>query len=494
MNKIDFGVPNRQNLKGLFVILLNAIISVIRKGAIPLLAVFFTNQKSTNTQFLLIGGGILMLLLIVHSILYYLNFFFYIQDGEFVLKKGYLNKKTLSIPLERIQNINMKQNMFQQLLKVTAIEIDTAGTVGKELKIHALDLAHAKALSDIVSRVTKENPIDDKTENIGEESAQETILQLDSTELLKVGISRNHLRAAAILLLFANQLYNEINDVFAKQAEEYSRQATEIMGNAGILMITVLVLTFLVISIAYSMIETLLRFYRLKLSRQGLSFQLLSGLFNRRSILIPFKKVQLLSWQTSPLMKLFRIYQVRISQASSAELKTKNIATVPGCYDTHVEDIKEAVFQNKNGNLSEKIKSNKYYLRRLWIRRGWILGLLPGFVFYHEYIYWIFYAIWLVLSAFFSFMTYNKRYYQINDDIIRVGKGMIGTEWVQMEQYKIQAVRINQNIFQKRRKLASIVIYSAAGDINIPYISEDSAKAMYDYLLYKIESSNERWM
>ena len=64
-----------------------------------------------------------------------------------------------------------------------------------------------------------------------------------------------------------------------------------------------------------------------------------------------------------------------------------------------------------------------------------------------------------------------------------------------MQNYKIQSVKFSQNIFTKKRGLANITIYTAAGEnLTIPYISDKIASDLYNFLLYKIESTEEAWM
>ena len=139
MSKVDLSVPTRQSAKGLVLIFIFSMQQFIRMFW-PLVLVAVFQEKYFKDLFVLGIAVIgLLILLVVHTILYYLNFLFYISNGEFVLKKGYLRKKVLTIPLDRIQSVNTKQNLIQQVLNVVSLEIDTAGSVAKELKIHALE-------------------------------------------------------------------------------------------------------------------------------------------------------------------------------------------------------------------------------------------------------------------------------------------------------------------------------------------------------------------
>ena len=138
MSKPDLTLPTRQELRGFLVIFAFEAIKTLRAfWPIFILLLAQKNRLPIGVTIPMVIGLILLILLI-HSILFYLNFYFYVEENQFILKKGYLRKKVLSVPLERIQSVNTKQNILQQLLNVYSLEIDTAGSVGKELKIYSL--------------------------------------------------------------------------------------------------------------------------------------------------------------------------------------------------------------------------------------------------------------------------------------------------------------------------------------------------------------------
>ena len=88
----------------------------------------------------------------------------------------------------------------------------------------------------------------------------------------------------------------------------------------------------------------------------------------------------------------------------------------------------------------------------------------------------------------------RKSYFQFNKSQLIVGKGAINTVWQQAEAYKTQSVDFRQSFFQKRRGLASLRVNNASGKIDIPYIPEDMANKLMNYLLYHVETSNKNWM
>ena len=65
---------------------------------------------------------------LIRAYLIYKNFQFKIENEHFILKQGILKKTNTSIPFDRIQNINFKQNIIQQIIGVFEVSIETAGS------------------------------------------------------------------------------------------------------------------------------------------------------------------------------------------------------------------------------------------------------------------------------------------------------------------------------------------------------------------------------
>ena len=495
MNNIDLSLPTRQSLKGLVFIFLQSVRQAIRMFWALILALALQKNLLNDKVIIGIVISVVFVLLIIHSILYYLNFYFYVKDGEFILKKGYLRKKTLTIPLERIQSVNTKQNLIQQVLDVVALEVDTAGTAAKELKIHALEKSFANALYNLLSEEKNEiNNADETTKKQETTKKEKLILALSPVDLLKIGISQNHLRTGLIIIAFGFQLFNQVQDVFKEKADEYSNELVNLMSNSSWALITFMLIFFLIVSILFSLFRTLLKYFDFKLLKKENAYRVEAGLINKRNVVMPFNKIQELNWETGPIKKQFGIYHLVFKQAVSGQNRKVQLVDAPGCLSQHLELLKTDLFGEDEFSESHKFFSDRYYFRRLWIISGWliILPFIPFF--YPELLFWSGAILWLAFTAFYSFLMLKKRYFKINNQQIRISKGAISQQWKQMELYKIQAVEFKQTIFQKHRKLASLQLMNASGSITIPYINENLARKIYDYLLYHTEISEKSWM
>jgi putative membrane protein len=48
-------------------------------------------------------------------------------------------------------------------------------------------------------------------------------------------------------------------------------------------------------------------------------------------------------------------------------------------------------------------------------------------------------------------------------------------------------------LLQERKGLATIRFYLASGTLKLPYVDHELAKQLRDYVLYRVESSQQAW-
>ena len=119
MINIDFSQPRRQSVKGLLLIFIQEGKRAVQLFWPVILPVLISKQS--DKKLMVIGWIVLagVVLTLIHTILYFRKFRFHIEGDLFILRKGYLNRKMLTIPLDRIQNVNTNQSVLQ--LKNTSL-------------------------------------------------------------------------------------------------------------------------------------------------------------------------------------------------------------------------------------------------------------------------------------------------------------------------------------------------------------------------------------
>jgi len=69
---------------------------------------------------------------------------FDIEPEHVVYKSGWIFRRDRRIPLEQIQNVNLRQNLLERLFKVATVDVETAMGKGRDLKLSVLSLADAE--------------------------------------------------------------------------------------------------------------------------------------------------------------------------------------------------------------------------------------------------------------------------------------------------------------------------------------------------------------
>lgn len=497
-----FAEPRRQASIAIVIILLKFLRTTV-KSFWPIALSFFIGGKSRDAweNYLAIAVIAISILNLGGSVLTYFRYFIQIKDDAVIIDKGILKRTKTNIPFERIQSVNFKQNLIHQFFGVVSIEIDTAGAKKSELTIDALDKAEAEAFRELImqakTKIAAENTSEKSNETINktDKVIATTILHLSVTDLFKIGISQNHLRSMGILLGFSLTIMNDINENFDGIVENELSGFSEFVSNSEWLIFLFFIIGITIISFVYSLIITTLRNYDLKLSLNKKGLKLLKGLLNREEISIHKNKIQIISWADNPLRRLFKMWTLGLEQASSDEAsKLQAKIRVPGCYIEQVEKVSESVFPSGEGNSFSKHKVSKLLKYRLLF----FVSTLP-FLLSLTTVYWIeWQGLWLLLwpgfTAFYIELYFRKRSFEINPEIFKNNRGAFGNRIEITQVHKIQAIEITQSWYQRRKKLANLQIFTAAGSLKVPFIAIDKALALEKYILYRVETDTREWM
>lgn len=493
MNNSDFQKPRRQSARGLVLIFIKEGRRMVKIFWPIILPLVFNKGLDNKFLWFLLLLILSLILLSVHAFLYYRNFKFFIKDDQFILKKGYLNRTTLSIPLTGIQNVKTNQSVLQQALEVMSVKVDTAGTADEELTIHALDSKLAVQLARALSAHI-ENQAEKDTGSAKISDQELEILHLSNRDLLKIGISQNHLKTLVLLFFLGLQFYYQMEDYFEEKAKEYSTDLLLFLNHSSYTLLLAMAIGFLFLAILYSMIRTLILYYDLRFLKLKDTYRIVSGLLNRKNLLIPFHKIQQFNWETGPIKRLFGLYQINIRQATSQAVSRNQLIEIPGCLTDHLDQIRQDLFGPDMLSQQPKISSSKIYFRRNWLLGGWIPSVLFGLLGFSFWEFAVIAGLWLIFSFWYSWHKWKKSYFFLNNHQIRVSSGAISHKYQQMEFHKVQHLEFRQSIFLKRHQVGSLRIGNSSGSIRIPFIDANLARILHDYLLFYAETSSKSWM
>lgn len=501
--------PRRQPKVAILMFAIKFIRQFIRMMWLVMLPLIFGKNKPGKTSIILsIIGLVLSIGSLIFGLLSYLRYYYSIDDTSIYIKKGIIKTTKIHLPFERIQNINFEQNLLHQILGIVSLQIDSAGSSKNEIEIDALPRKEAEAIRDYIlekKRDLEQKNTDSKDETITETppviSATRLLLHLDIKNLLKVGVSQNHLRTAGLILAVGWGFMDNIREVLQVDAYDVITQNANFIGDSiFIISIGLLLLAFLV-----SLVQTVLKYFDLKFYQSHDGFKVISGLLTRQEEALRKEKIQIIEWSDNLVQRWFKIFTLDIKQAISgieANSQSKEKADIPGCSREQIDMVLHTCFKDYNTDEFTSHTISFKYVTRMWLYVGvlpmvLLLGIYLGIGFLNEnWVYQLLIGGGLVpvLSFLFLYFYHKKFRLYAGHEYIHIRKGIIGTRHIVLPIYKVQAVELEQSIYQRRKNLATLSIHSANGSLTIPYFNLEKARMLQNYVLYKVETSERSWM
>jgi putative membrane protein len=194
---------------------------------------------------------------------------------------------------------------------------------------------------------------------------------------------------------------------------------------------------------------------------------------------------------------LIGFYTLRVKQAGTESLNDRKLIGIPGIKRRSLVEVLNRQYPLRKAHAYQSFSAN----RLLFIQLSLWIGILPVltaiivniFVIKSILLYPLA-LLYLGVVLFFTFRYYQSYRIKANLDFIVIKKGWVFPSTVMIPNFKLQNIRIKQSVFQKRRSLASLQLYTAAGGEALIHIPYSEAFELYNCLLYCIESSNKKWM
>lgn len=501
-NLFDFSTFSRQSTKGILVIYIAHLYKFLKLTWILVFLIVKDFTKITNkidANYIYAGIAFFLIFFLVRTYLIFKNFQFKIENEHFILKQGILKKTNTAIPFHRIQNINFKQNVVQQIIGVFEVSIETAGSSSTEISIKALSLQKATALKEIISKNTTLGE-----EEIVEEEKQITpLVRIGVKELFKVSLTENHLQNLLLFFAIVFGLLQQIQQIIdslgqTEVIDGFIEENTNAIS-ASIFLVIIILLLLTIVALVSSFVRVFLIHFNLTAYLKEDAFEINQGLFTKKSIILKKQKIQNITISTNPLKRWIGISFITFKQAVSGKLNNKKkdkLIRIVGCKKDQIEIIKASLFDPTEVENSDRKLPENYYKRRIFIIT--FLILIPVYAFFYigssqvEVLYTAILVIPIVV--FLILKKVKKRFYKISDEMILVGKGLLETHITYLEIFKVQNIKMQQTIFQKRSNVADLILQTASGKIKIPCIDSQEAIKIYNHTLYKVETSKTSWM
>ncbi|HYH14769.1 MAG TPA: PH domain-containing protein [Flavisolibacter sp.] len=482
----NWETPQRQPITGLVVVFIKTFWEIIKRVWPFFLWMLFDNQKDKpdeQDKFELLVV-LFIALTVVSSILKFLYFRFQIINEELIIHKGWLKKTTVIVPLHKIQTIHIEQSFLHQFLGIVKAGIDTAGSKKTEVSIDALHLSMAKALQARVQAIDKQ-----ETPTAAHPMQALPLLRLSGKDLLRLSLSANHIEAFFILLSFVYGVYDNL-----KRVSENVITDTSALLPDTLFFISFFILFTLCITVLISTTRIVLKFYDYKVWQQQAGFYIKGGLTSLKEQFVPFSKVQYITWRANWVRKQLGLWMLEYKIAGSDEVKASQKVEVPITQSAYIATL-VTPYAAIPGTAADPIRIHASFVYRRLLMVGFLpaLVLIAGSWFWWQEKALIFLLLPLFVGLKAALLQKRFRLYAYSD-LVYINRSSYGSTYTLLPWYKLQSVSLQQNIYQRKHNLASLLLYTASGNISLPYISLEAAHAIVNYALYQVEANERPWM
>ncbi len=487
----DFSVPQRQSAAAIVILIAKSGVQ-IAKSLWPILLVTLLRSKKGSSPdkylYIIIGFAALS---VGYAIIRFLFYRYYIQNNSLVIQTGWLQKKTLSIPLQSIQAVHLEQNLWQQAFGVSKVTFDSAGTEKVEAKMEAINVYTAEQLKQVLLQYKITT---DTAE--GRDAARPPVqYNLTIVDLLKLSLSANHLEAFLILFVLSINILDDLRKAFEFDGWGWMESIFGDMKDNMVALFSVVILLVVVVSVGFSVIRVFIKYYDFKMDSGGHQWRVSFGLFNRQQRIIPIPKIQLFSWHANYVRRKINFWMLDLKTLGDEKVQPKQRLKIPLTGFQSAVNIAASYQQSPVFDPAQGAGIEPAY----WQRRTLMVSL-PVTIFVAAFA-----AIWLQWQALCllallpvwalqNFMRYQNFKWFANHEGVQLHKGLWGREYKLLVWKKIQQVSYAQSPYQRRHQLATLQFTTAAGAVTLPYLPLEVCRRMVNGVLYTVESANEKWM
>lgn len=419
----------------------------------------------------------------------FLRFRYRLTEESLIITHGVLFRQRRVIPRSRIQNVDLRAGVLQQMLGVTTARIETAGGRGTEATLHVVSRAEGIRLrAALVARARPQAPAAaaEAVTRPADELAAAPIVQpvehetlmrrVTPLELAVAGATANRAGLLVGLLLGGDYLFDFVpTDWFLQRllppelvepgtAVNSLVQAAQQDLRAFLTGLVVLMLFFALAGWAISVVLSVIRYFDFTLRQSGGQLQVSYGLFTRREKGFRRSRVQNVQIEESILRRWLGLASLRVQTAGyGPQMKSEERmeTLTPITRTKEVPSYLTAVYPDFDWETVEWRPSHPRAQRRLFIRRALAVVLASGLL-----------ALWLGQQAlvllvalvpawFLAAAHYRHLGHARAADYMLVREGLWNRRTYIVPIRRIQALHLRQSPFQRRLGLGTLHIETA---------------------------------
>lgn len=476
------------------------LIQQLKQYIVPLVAllVFGRGGEDRWQWWSLVGVGVLAVL----SIWQYFTYRYRIQSASLVVRSGVLHRSLREIPFARIHNVALHQSLLHRMFGVAEVRLESAGGKKPEAQMRVLSLADAMALEKLVRRRGATAPM--AGQQTSDDDSGDTLLQLPPAEVFRLGLVSNRGLVVigagfAALSQFNTRLFSNLFENWGKALFGWAGQ-----HHFGVVQYALaaasLVLAFVLLLRALSVVLALLQYYGFRLDEHGRRLTVERGLLTRLRTSVPRRRIQAWTLREGLMHRVLRRRSLHIDTAVSEGQGQQR----------SLHELAPIAMPDACDALVRHLLPRATWPPPHWQPlhpRAWLRLLLPGAIFaalLATGLSWRFGAwgllalLWLPWAGFVARQHARRAGFTCGAVLVALREGWWSRHWRFAEIDKLQALQLKQSPLDRWFGMATVSLDTAgagalAPPLRLRYLPEAVARELYARLGHEVARRPLRW-
>lgn len=451
-----------------------------------------------------LGAGVVLLGGLLIAMIYHRRFRYRVDEDSVRVRKGLFEQQEIKVRFERVQNVGFSQPVYLKPFGLIRVTLETPGASQTEVSLPGIAENEATALRDMISGAA--GRAGEPGLAAGGQDDSQTVstpeFQASAADLFKYGMTSNQIWI--LLAMFSAPIGNWIEGRVGAWVERISAAGlvdVEMLSKAPLMLalaIGLLILAIALVLMALSGVLAIVRFSGYRLVRETGRFKASFGLLDVREKSLKLAKLHGVEVVQTAVGRMLGQWHAIGHQTGAVQLEqavnNDRRFLIPGIDDERLKSVVDTL-RGRPWDAPEWIGVHARFRSMLWGRIS--LALVAGAL-----------LLWLLLPAHvigpslamlglnllilgLVHLHWRRWGYALDEDRMRIRKGLIGQRVVEFELARCQQVAINSSPYQRRHGLASMSIRLPHGEYSVPYLPRAVADEIANRLLFRAESSLE---
>ncbi|MCC5885472.1 MAG: PH domain-containing protein [Gammaproteobacteria bacterium] len=434
-------------------------------------------------------AAVLLIIGFVVALLQYRRFMFRIDGDLLLVRKGILEQSELKVRSAQIQQVMVEAPWHLRAFGLVRFSVDTPGGAATEVELPGIRPATAEALRRALEpegRVL--DPAAAPTPN------RIALHRASGIDLVLHGLANNYAWVALAALM---PLFHRLSRSHEERLAEFDLPPwLEVLLEQPLLAagggLAAMLLTLMVASV----IIAVLRFHGFVLERDGgrnmpPRFRQTSGWASRREQILNGARLQVVEHVQTPIGRLLGRSHLLCRQIGSVQIEQDpggQLFIIPGLTARKSADLLAELWSGRASTATLE-RVHLHYRRIMWLRltgvAAVLLGVIAGQV--DDWRWWLLMLVFTPLFAGLAHLRWLSVGYAMRDGWLQIRVGLLGRRTSHFPAANVQRIQLRQNWFQRRRKVADLILTLATGPITVPCLPEERAWGMLEDVLERIE-------